>query len=80
MHRRTHPQSLQVLFAAALLPNVVSCYNVAFDDEASDIFACTQDSECREDFVCWNGACVDDRGQLRTAADVDQSLRSRRSV
>lgn len=66
MHRRTHPQSLQVLFAAALLPNVVSCYNVAFDDEASDIFACTQDSECREDFVCWNGACVDDRGPQLT--------------
>ena len=66
MDTRTSSSKLALLLAAGLLPCVASCYNVAFDDEASDVFACSEDADCRDEFVCWNGACVDDRGPQLT--------------
>jgi len=66
MDTRTPVNKFALLLSVGLLPCVASCYNVAFDDEASDVFACTADNDCRDEFVCWNSACVDDRGPQLT--------------
>ena len=55
-----------LLALAAPLSVLAGCYAADFDDEADGVFACTEDADCRDGFVCLNALCLDDRGPALT--------------
>ena len=55
-----------LLAVAAPLSVLAGCYAVDFDDEADAVFACIEDVDCRDGFVCLNALCLDDRGPALT--------------
>ena len=66
MQRRHTIMGWSTTLLTVSLSASVSCYTATFDDEASGVFACIEDSECQDGFICWNNSCEDDRGPAIT--------------